>query len=72
MSDYSKGDWEQVWNGLFWRFIYVHQDYFGSNPRTSMLVHSYNRMSKEKQIDHLKNAEIFIQNKYSMFTNPVV
>ncbi|MEM6686402.1 MAG: cryptochrome/photolyase family protein [Bacteroidota bacterium] len=60
MSNYGKGDWEAAWDGLFWRFIVKHQDFFMSNPRMSMMVHSFNRMSDEKQDTHIKNAEKFI------------
>jgi deoxyribodipyrimidine photolyase-related protein len=63
MSNYARGDWEKIWDGLFWRFIEKHQDFFLSNPRTSMLVNTFNRMPEEKQRDHIKNAESFIQNK---------
>ncbi|MBN3519776.1 cryptochrome/photolyase family protein [Algoriphagus lutimaris] len=61
MSDYPKGDWEKVWDGLFWRFIDEHQDFFKSNPRISMLFYSWERMGKEKKEDHLKNAEGFLE-----------
>jgi len=61
MSNYPKGDWGEIWDGLFWRFIDKHQDFFKSNPRSSMLVYSYNRMSEEKRLLHLKNAEAFIE-----------
>jgi len=61
MSNYPKGDWEKIWDGLFWRFIAEHQDFFKSNPRTSMLYYSYNRMSKDKRSLHIKNAEEFIE-----------
>ncbi len=60
MSNYPKGDWEKIWDGLFWRFIDQHQEFFKSNPRTAMLNYSYNRMTEEKRLDHLKNAEAFI------------
>lgn len=66
MSNYPKGDWEQIWDGLFWRFVYSHQDFFRSNPRTSMLAHSLNRMSEEKRDQHLKNAEWFILNQLNV------
>jgi len=62
MSDYTGGDWEKTWDGLFWRFIYKHQDFFKLNPRTSMLYYSYNRMSEQKKQLHIKNAEEFIKN----------
>ena len=61
MSDYGGGDWEQTWDGLFWRFIDRHQDFFKSNQRTSMLYHSYQRMSEEKRKRHLRNAKEFIE-----------
>lgn len=63
MSNYSKGDWEKVWDGLFWRFVIKHQIFFSSNPRTGMLVHSLNRMTEEQKELHLRNAENFIQDK---------
>lgn len=63
MSNYTKGHWEKIWDGLFWRFIDKHQDFFLSNPRTSMLANTFNRMSGEKQKNHLKNAGMFIQDK---------
>lgn len=63
MSNYSKGDWEGTWDGLFWSFVMKHQDFFKSNPRTSMLAHSLNRMSEEKKQTHIRNAEAFIKGK---------
>ncbi len=61
MSNYPKGDWEGTWNGLFWRFVYAHKDVFESNPRTSMLVHSLKRMSREKLQSHLLSANSFLK-----------
>jgi deoxyribodipyrimidine photolyase-related protein len=61
MSDYPSGPWEAIWDGLFWQFIDNHMDFFASNPRTSMLVHSYNRMAPEKRKEHLARADAFIQ-----------
>ncbi|MDA7803855.1 cryptochrome/photolyase family protein [Crocinitomix sp.] len=60
MSNYGKGDWEEIWDGLFWRFIDKQQDFFKSNPRTSMLYYSFNRMSEEKKQLHHANAERFL------------
>ncbi|PWH85116.1 cryptochrome/photolyase family protein [Brumimicrobium oceani] len=61
MSDYSKGDWEPIWDGLFWRFISEHQDFFKKNPRTGMMVNTWNKMSEEKKEIHLGNAEGFLE-----------
>ena len=65
MSNYSKGAWEGTWDGLFWSFVMKHQDFFKSNPRTSMLAHSLNRMSEEKKQTHIRNAEAFIKEMLS-------
>ncbi len=60
MSDYPKGDWEPIWDGLFWRFVHEHQDFFKGNPRMSMMYHSMKRMDDAKIEAHLKNAETFL------------
>ncbi|NHF61052.1 cryptochrome/photolyase family protein [Flavobacteriaceae bacterium TP-CH-4] len=61
MSDYKKGDWQEVWDGLFWRFMHTHRDFFSGNPRLSMLVGSLDRMSNEKRQSHLKIAEGYLE-----------
>lgn len=38
MSNYEKGDWTEIWDGLFWRFLQRHRELFYSNPRTHVLV----------------------------------
>ncbi|MBN7815810.1 cryptochrome/photolyase family protein [Algoriphagus pacificus] len=60
MSDYPKGDWEEIWDGLFWRFIDEHSDFFQGNPRLSMMYHTWNKMSKDKKEAHLNNAKAFL------------
>lgn len=62
MSNYKKGEWEKVWDGMFWRFIDKQQEFFLANPRMSMMVHTYNRMSEEKRSSHLQHAQSFIEN----------
>ncbi len=53
MSDYKKGAWCDVVDGLYWSFIRDHKDYFVTNPRLSMMVRNLERMEKDKK-DHLK------------------
>ncbi len=60
MSNYEKGEWQQVWDGLFWRFMHVHRDFFLSNPRLGMLVRTFDKMSEEKRNTHLANAEKYL------------
>lgn len=60
MSNYKKGDWQATWDGLFWRFMHTHRDFFLSNPRLGMLVRMFDKMSVEKQQQHLKNGENYL------------
>jgi len=61
MSNYPKGPWQEVWDGLFWRFMDVHRDTFKKNPRMSMLISTLDRMGDEKRNNHLNKAEDFLQ-----------
>ncbi len=61
MGNYPKGDWQPIWDGLFWRFMHVHRDFFGKNPRLGMLLKTFDKMPKEKQDLHINNAEQFLQ-----------
>ncbi|MGY3053394.1 deoxyribodipyrimidine photolyase-related protein [Pedobacter sp. UYEF25] len=60
MSDYPHGDWEQIWDGLFWRFVHKNQDFFKSNQRISMLYYAYSRLPESKKIQHLDTANKFL------------
>jgi deoxyribodipyrimidine photolyase-related protein len=60
MSDYKKGKWCEVWDGLFWRFMHVHRDFFSKNPRLGMLLKTWDKMSEEKRAIHLNNVDNFL------------
>jgi deoxyribodipyrimidine photolyase-related protein len=60
MSDYKKGNWQPIWDGLFWRFMHTHRDFFLRNPRLGMLVKSFDKMPEIKQKAHLEVAEQFL------------
>ena len=60
MGDWKKGPWQDTWDGLFWRFMHVHRDFFQQNPRLGMLVKTFDKMPAEKQKAHLHNAENFL------------
>lgn len=38
MSNYPKGEWTEIWDGLFWRFLQKHHSLFSSNNRTLNLM----------------------------------
>jgi deoxyribodipyrimidine photolyase-related protein len=60
MSDYEKGEWTTVWDGLFWRFMHVHRDFFLKNPRLGMLVKTFDKMTPEKKDMHISAAEKYL------------
>lgn len=61
MSDFPKGEWQRIWDGLFWRFMDTHRDFFLKNPRLAMLVRTFDKMPKEKRCLHLETAELYLR-----------
>jgi deoxyribodipyrimidine photolyase-related protein len=49
MSDYSKGDWQPIWDALFWRFMDVHRLFFIKNPRLGLLIKTFDKMEDQKK-----------------------
>ena len=60
MGDYKKGEWQAVWDGLFWRFMDKHRAFFLQNPRLGMLVRLFDNMPQEKKDVHLVNGEHYL------------
>lgn len=60
MSNFKKGNWQLIWDGLFWRFMHVHRDFFLSNPRLGMLINTFDKMPIEKRDNHLKAANDYL------------
>jgi deoxyribodipyrimidine photolyase-related protein len=53
MSDYRKGPWCDIVDGLYWRFIDRHRDFFAGNPRLAMMPRALDR------IDDVRRRRIF-------------
>ena len=62
MSNYKKGDWCDVMDGLYWRFAERNIKFYESNPRLSMLVRNLQKMDKNRKEIIFKKAENFIKN----------
>lgn len=60
MSDYPKGEWQAVWDSLFWRFMDKHRAFFSKNPRLNMLVKAYDKMNENKKSSIGKTAQEFL------------
>lgn len=61
MSHYPKGDWCDVWDGLYWRFIHKHHDALQKNPRWSMMCSLLKKMDQTKLQTHLEIAENYLK-----------
>ena len=62
MSDYKKGSWSEIWDGLFWSFMDKQREFFKKNPRMRMLISSYDKMDLLKKEKLLLDADNFIKN----------
>ncbi|MDX1380728.1 MAG: FAD-binding domain-containing protein, partial [Xanthomonadales bacterium] len=60
MSDAKKGDWCDAVDGLYWRFIGKHRDFFESNPRLAMMPRTLDRMNDERLERITEAAEAFL------------
>jgi deoxyribodipyrimidine photolyase-related protein len=61
MSDYKKGDWEDIWTALYWNFIADHRPVFEKNHRLSMMPKMLDRMSDEKREAHGERAKSYLE-----------
>ena len=63
MSDcYKKSDgWCETVDGLYWRFVDKHRDFFGRNPRLSMMLGTLDKMDAERRRRITTRAERFIE-----------
>ena len=60
MSDYRKGAWCEVWDGLFWSFIRRHETFFRSQFRLAMMARNLDRMAPETLLTHQRKAADFL------------
>jgi deoxyribodipyrimidine photolyase-related protein len=61
MSNYKKGEWCDVVDGLYWRFIDINIKFFESNPRLSVMTRSLNKMDASRKKLIFRKAEDFIE-----------
>lgn len=61
MSDYPKGPWCDVWDGLYWRFIAEHNHHFSRNPRMAIIVKASKKMDSARRDKLFAAAEQFIE-----------
>lgn len=61
MSHYGKGEWEDIVNGLYWRFIDRNVETFAKNQRMSMMVATLRKMNPHKKEMLFKKADKFVK-----------
>ncbi len=61
MGDFSKGEWQSIWDGLFWRFLTKNRTIFAKNPRWAMLITTWDKRDDAWRANHLTKAEDFLK-----------
>lgn len=61
MSNFPKGDWTEIWDGLFWRFLSKHRELFSTNYRTSNLVQMLSK-NESSITPKIQKAESWLTN----------
>jgi deoxyribodipyrimidine photolyase-related protein len=61
MSNYEKGPWCEIVDGLFWLFIEENRGYFSKNIRTVMMVRNLDRISNERRERLFEVAHQFLK-----------
>lgn len=60
MSDFRKGRWCDIWDALYWRFVYLHRDALGRNPRFRLIISRVRRAPRGWIGAHIRAAEQFL------------
>ena len=60
MSHYKTGDWSEIWDGLYWRWVWNHSTELAKNPRWAMMCSMAKKMDPAKRTKHLEVAETYL------------
>ncbi len=60
MSDYKKGPWTDIVDGLYWRFIDEHRNKLKSNPRIGIMTKTLENMDQERKRKIFSAANEFL------------
>lgn len=60
ISTYKKEDWCHEVDGLFWRFVEKHYDFFEKNPRLTIMTKNLERMQSDRKEMLWKAADAFL------------
>ena len=49
MSDYKKGKWTDIVDGLYWKFVDDHREKLKGNPRIGIMTKIIDNMDKDRK-----------------------
>ena len=61
MSDFPNGEWQKIWDALYWRFINLNREIFAKNIRMKFMVSMLDKMSEDKKANHFKVANEYLE-----------
>ena len=71
MSDFPNGEWQKIWDALYWRFINLNREIFVKNIRMKFMVSMLDKMSDDKKTNHFKIANEYLESvSYTHLTLP--
>ena len=65
MSHYKKGEWSEIWDALFWRWIIKNSETLKGNHRWAMMVRNADKMDRIKKSTHLSIAEDYLESLHA-------
>ena len=65
MSNHKKGDWCDIVDGLYWKFISDNIDFFKKNPRLSLMPRALEKINNERKVMIFDKASDFIERNTS-------
>lgn len=60
MSNYPNGEWQRIWDALYWRFVDQNRPIFIKNIRMKFMITLLDKMPTEKKEIHMSVAENFL------------
>ena len=66
MSHYPKGEWCDIWDALYWRWIFKQADHLSKNPRWAMMVRTAQRMNEERKEFLLSTADNYLRQLHNL------
>ena len=61
MMNFKRGPWNDIMDGLYWRFINKNRKFFQTNPRLNMMIVIFDKMKDERKNNIIKKANQFIR-----------